>query len=737
MNDIEDEGMPTKEKRMKESLHKLNAWLTDFNETIGNRTFALAVRRGMIYLIPILMIGSLALVIMSFPVPSYQMKMEEWFGSDWKNLLIFIKDGSFNMYSLLLVVCISYTFASESCEKIKLNIPPILVVAVSLCSFAAIIGISKKEFDIASFGVSGTFIALLVSYLSTNLFIRLSVIRFPRMKSYADGADSTFQYAMAAIFPAAITISLFALIDQGLVGFFGINDVQTILTQGLGHIFQFIQSPFLSSILFILLVQIFWFFGIHGSNVLEHVAKDLFSSAMISNQVSIYSGQEPTHIITRTFLDAFTLMGGCGASLCLVLAILIVGKHRNIRKHAKISLIPVLFNVNELIVFGIPIVLNPIYLIPFIGVPILLVTTTYMAMQLGAVPYTCHPVEWTTPIVLSGYLSTGSIRGSFLQIFNLILGTLCYVPFVKADEIVTNRRLMNSLDQVIDVYKQMEEQGRKSTLLSRHDEIGNIARFITADLEGALAGNSLQMYYQPQVDFQGNIFGMEALLRWSYGSYGNIYAPLTIALAEESRLIDHLGYHILDMACADLKRLNQLGYIDMTMAINISAVQLENDHLVNDVEEVIQKHQIKPEQVKLEVTEQVALSGSSKMLHNIKRIKELGIKLVLDDFGMGHNSLIYLKEYEFDAIKLDGSLIRELIHNNNCKNIVSSIVSLGKALHYSVIAEYVEDEEQRQILYRLGCDHYQGYLYSKALPYEELVTYLESRQVDQPLEELS
>lgn len=729
--------MPTKGKRMKESLHKLNIWLTDFNETLGNKTFALAVRRGMIYLIPILMIGSLALVIMGFPVPSYQMKMEEWFGRDWKNFLIYIKDGSFNMYSLLLVVCISYTFASEYCEKIKSNVPPILVSAVSLCSFAAIIGISKNGFDISSFGVAGTFIALLVTYLSSSLFIRLSVIRFPRMKSYTDGADSTFQYAMAAIFPAAVTILFFALIDQALVEFFGINDVQIILTQSMGRIFQSIHSPFLSSVLFIFLVQIFWFFGIHGSNVLEQVAKNLFSSAMISNQVSLYSGQEPTHIFTRTFLDSFTLMGGCGASLCLVFAILFIGKHRNIRKHAKISFIPVLFNVNELIVFGMPIVLNPIYLIPFIFVPLLLVTTTYIAMLLGLVPYTCHPVEWTTPIVLSGYLSTGSIRGSLLQIFNLILGTLCYVPFVKADELVTNRRLMNSLDQMIMAYKQMEVQGKKSTLLSRHDEIGNIARFLTADLEGALAGNSLQMYYQPQVDFQGKIFGMEALLRWSYGNYGNIYAPLTIALAEESRLIDHLGYHILDRACADLKRLNQLGYLDLTMAINISAVQLENDRLVKDVEEVIQKHQIKPEKVKLEVTEQVALSGSNKMLSNIKQIKELGIKLVLDDFGMGHNSLIYLKEYEFDAIKLDGSLIRELIHNNNCKNIVSSIVSLGKALNYSVIAEYVEDEEQRQILYRLGCDQYQGYLYSKALPYEEIVNYLESYQEEQRLKEPS
>ena len=108
-------------------------------------------------------------------------------------------------------------------------------------------------------------------------------------------------------------------------------------------------------------------------------------------------------------------------------------------------------------------------------------------------------------------------------------------------------------------------------------------------------------------------------------------------------------------------------------------------------------------------------------------IKNLGVKLAMDDFGMGHSSLMYLKEYDFDTIKLDGSLVREILTNNNCRNIISSIVLLGKSLNYSVLAEYVEKEEQKRILHELGCEKYQGYLYSKAIPYQKLIKYISQK----------
>ncbi len=716
--------------KMREHLNKFVIWRKAIHKKLENLFFLTAMKEGMTCLIPMLMLGSVALVFISLPIPQYQMLMLKWFGIGWKNVFLYIRDGSFNIYSLLVLLCISHSFADMYNEKNGCSIPPISVSAVALCSYAAILGVSRGNFNVSIFGVTGIFIAVFVSFFSSFLFIKLSMVSFPRMKSYADGADASFQYAMTAIFPAAITITLFAVINQVLVHYFGINDIQFFFSKTLNYVFHQMNSPFLSSLFFVLLVHISWFFGIHGNNMLEPVAQSMFGSALYRNQAALHAGELPTHIFTKTFFDNFVLIGGCGASLCLVLAIFIAGKHKNLRKQAKLSAIPVLFNINELIVFGIPIILNPIYLIPFLFVPIILTVTSYLAMYFGIVPYTVHLVEWTTPIFISGYFSTGSLYGSLLQLFNLVVGTACYIPFVKSAEHSSNQNFMGKLLRVSQVYRHSEDQGEKSKLLNRHDEIGNISRFLTANLESAISDGSIQIHYQPQVNFEGKVFGVEALLRWEYGDYGMVYTPLVVALAEEAGIIDKLGYRVFDTACNDLKRLHESAIRDIVMSVNVSALQLENELFVRDLEKLLKKNEIRPEHLKIEITEHVALSGSKKVLTNLKKVKDLGIQLALDDFGMGHNSLIYLKEYKFDTIKLDGSLIKELTCNSNCKNIISSIVSLGTTLHYSVIAEYVEKEEQRQILHELGCNQYQGYLFSKALCYEELVTYLENAKTE-------
>jgi len=176
-------------------------------------------------------------------------------------------------------------------------------------------------------------------------------------------------------------------------------------------------------------------------------------------------------------------MGGCGTILCLISALFIKGRHKNQLQLAKLSFIPVFFNINELIVFGIPIVLNPVYLIPFLFVPIILTVSSFLSIHYGLVPHTSNLVEWTTPIFLSGYYSTNSINGSLLQLFNLVLGTLCYLPFVKFAQSVSDAQGRNNLNKVYDMFRQSEERGTASTLLTRQDDIGNISRFLAADLQ--------------------------------------------------------------------------------------------------------------------------------------------------------------------------------------------------------------------------------------------------------------
>ncbi|APM37723.1 EAL domain-containing protein [Clostridium kluyveri] len=694
------------------------------DEDLGNSSLLVSVRKGLTYMIPLLLIGSIALVFLSLPIPAYQNMMKEIFGDEWKNVFLYIRDGTFNILSLIMVLCISYSYIIELKEKYNHNVSPIIGCLVSLSSFIVVLGISKDNFSIKNFGVIGIFIAIIVAITSSMVFLKLSSLDFLKINAFTDGASSTFNYASNSIYPAAITIAVFAILNQILISVFGISDIQNFISNFFSEIFFKIKSPFWSGILFIFLIHILWFFGMHGSNILEPVAQSIFIPALAKNQTLVSLGQRPTNIFTKTFFDTFILMGGCGTVLCLVCAILIAGKYKNHRRLARLSSIPIIFNINELIVFGLPIVLNPVYLIPFLFTPIILTITSYLAVYSGLVPYTITTVEWTTPIFLSGYVATNSIKGSILQVFNLTLGILCYIPFVKLAESVSYIRMINSFRRVCTVFKENEEKGIVSTLISRNDDTGNISRFLTADLEYALKNNKVTLFYQPQVDYKGDIFGVEALLRWKHDIYGYIYPPLVIVLASEGHLMDKLSYWILNRVCSDLSKMNKLGFPNIIVSINMSVVQLENDYFVNNLEKSIKKHKIAQDKLEIEITEQIALRSSKDIRDRIMAMKKLGVRLAMDDFGMGHSSLMYLKEYEFDTIKLDGSLVREILYNNNCRDIIQSIVSLGKSLNYSVIAEYVEEEEQRDILYELGCHRYQGYLYSKPLNYDELIEYL-------------
>lgn len=708
-------------------FNKVLQVFSKIDERMGKSPVLRAIRSGLTYMIPILMIGSFALIALSLPIPAYQSFMESFFGSQWGNVFLYVRDGTFNIFSLIMVVCISYSYTVESQNRYSPQ-NPIITSSIALCTFIVMSGISKEGFTIAKFGVIGVFLAMLIALTSSMLFLKLSSYKFLRLKALTDGASASYSYAISAILPAAITVSIFSIVNQGLTYFFSISDMQNFLSDFFIGLFVKMGSTPWTGILFMLMVHLFWFFGMHGSNILEPVAQEVFVTALEKNQALAQAGMVPTEIYTKTFFDTFVLMGGCGAILCLVAAIFIWGRHKNQRRLAKMSFLPVFFNINELMVFGLPIVLNPVFIIPFLLVPVIITTVSYFAMRVGLIPCTQNLVEWTTPIFLSGYVATGSFRGSILQMFNLVIGTLCYVPFIKLSEGISTINMKHKLDKVYATFKDREGQSMMSSLLSRHDDIGGIARFLTADLEYDLDHEKLQLFYQPQVDSNDRIVGLEALIRWKHDNYHYIFPPLIIAMAEENQLIEKLGYWILDTACRDIKRIHREIDESIELSVNVSALQLEDSSFADKVREILQKHELNPKTLKIEITEQLALISSRKIVDHIIAIKAMEVKLAMDDFGMGHSSLLYLKEYEFDSIKLDGSLVKEIIYNNNCKEIVSTIVSLGNSLNYTVIAEYVETDAQRQVLHELGCNQYQGYLFSKAVPLDEAMGFIIERQ---------
>ncbi|MFA7349961.1 MAG: EAL domain-containing protein [Methylotenera sp.] len=227
----------------------------------------------------------------------------------------------------------------------------------------------------------------------------------------------------------------------------------------------------------------------------------------------------------------------------------------------------------------------------------------------------------------------------------------------------------------------------------------------------------LKLYYQPQVDHDGNIFGAETLIRWSHPEKGEIPPSIFIPLAEESGLILLIGRWTLVTACKQLKAWeNNQNTRHLTLAVNVSAHQFQQLDFVDQVLEVLSQTKADPSRLKLELTESMLVQNVETIIKKMNTLKAIGVTFSLDDFGTGFSSLSYLKRLPLCQLKIDQSFIRDLFTDPSDAAIVRTIVTLGQSLGLSVIAEGVETEAQRNTLAINGCLNYQGYLFGKAVP---------------------
>jgi EAL domain-containing protein (putative c-di-GMP-specific phosphodiesterase class I) len=233
--------------------------------------------------------------------------------------------------------------------------------------------------------------------------------------------------------------------------------------------------------------------------------------------------------------------------------------------------------------------------------------------------------------------------------------------------------------------------------------------FIKKELKRALGDGALQVHYQPIVASDGvRVMGVEALLRWNHPSRGAIPPATFVPVAEQCGLMKALGEFVLRKALSDALRWPQV-YV----AINVSPVQMADDGFVDLVGGVIKEIGIAPSRVVLEVTEGVLIDNPGETQKQLERLRGLGVRIALDDYGIGYSSLKYLQRFPFDKLKIDREFVAPLGRSANGAVIIHSVVGLGRALGLSVVAEGVETEEQRALLRLAGCDEMQGFLFSR------------------------
>jgi EAL domain-containing protein (putative c-di-GMP-specific phosphodiesterase class I) len=243
---------------------------------------------------------------------------------------------------------------------------------------------------------------------------------------------------------------------------------------------------------------------------------------------------------------------------------------------------------------------------------------------------------------------------------------------------------------------------------------------LESDLHTALAQQQFKLYYQIQVDTQGQPLGAEVLVRWQHPQRGLVSPAQFIPLAEETGLIVPIGEWVLDTACAQIRQWAEDSSLDgLVIAVNVSSKQFRQPNFVAQVEKAVGRHKIKPASLKLELTESLVLDNVDDTIAKMIALKEFGVSFSMDDFGTGYSSLSYLKRLPLDQIKIDQSFVRDITTNKTDMLMVKTILDLGKNFGMNVIAEGVETEIQLQMLKMSGCASFQGYLFSKPVPVEE------------------
>ncbi|WP_417884257.1 EAL domain-containing protein [Vibrio rumoiensis] len=245
-----------------------------------------------------------------------------------------------------------------------------------------------------------------------------------------------------------------------------------------------------------------------------------------------------------------------------------------------------------------------------------------------------------------------------------------------------------------------------------------------ADITKAISNDEFIPFYQPIMDVKsGKMIGVEALARWISPTKG-LVSPLDfIPTAEEYGLIKHIGYKILLKSCIDTQKAIREGMWDKDfhLHVNISVKQLQQEHFIDDIRDILEQSQLDVKHLTLEVTESNMADADTMVMQNMKAIRALGIGIAIDDFGTGYSSLSYLHKLPFDCLKIDRAFIKDLDTENAPSSIAAIIMGMAQNMSVTVVSEGVETEGQAQILKDLGCQQAQGFLYAKPQPFEEWV----------------
>lgn len=397
-----------------------------------------ALRDGLAITMPLIIVGSIFMILGNVPITGYNEFVNRIFGDGFAAKLLYPCRVTFDIVAVLAVFSISYQIAREK------DVDGVSAGAVSLAAFLLLIPVQTidvklsdgstlnlgKVWPTTNLGAGGLIVAILTAIIATEIFIY--VIKKNWVIKMPDSVPPAVAKSFAAITPGLIIITLFYFIRLGFEAT-SYETVFTFITKFVGAPLAKVGLSFGGMIFTIFLYMFFWTLGIHGTRVVFGVMDSILLPAMDQNRLALEAGKMLPNIVTKQFYDNFVNIGGCGAAISLVIAIFIVAKSKQLKTLSKLAIGPAIFNISEPIIFGVPIVMNPIMMIPFVLSNLSMGILTYIAMALNLVSKPAGvAIPWTVPAPISGFLATnGDWRAIILQLISITVSVLIYMPFVK------------------------------------------------------------------------------------------------------------------------------------------------------------------------------------------------------------------------------------------------------------------------------------------------------------------
>ncbi len=468
-------------------------------------------------------------------------------------------------------------------------------------------------------------------------------------------------------------------------------------------------------IIYELIRGVFWSIGINGHVILAPYKIELFRVTSES-LVLIEAGIGTMPILTSNFYDFYTGMGGSGNTLSLVLCVLLFAKNKGYRTLAKAALLLSIFNINEPILYGLPIMFNPMMIIPFLLAPIAGLIIAYFATLWGMVPPIMGVISWMTPPLIGGYLGTeGEISGSILQGVILLIGIAIYYPFfIRMDKLSMGKTALDSLTERFFTSEKIDTTKAIGSYIP-HLSINMAAQ---KNVEHLHKTGDFILYYQPQYDIdKQKVISLEALIRHrSYSGY--ITPPTFIESFSELGLLPELDFWVLEKAISTASLYAHDP--NFKVSINVSPETVLVPTFLTTVTQLVNRSSLSFTQLELEITEELLIKDEQQTKKTLNQLRSLGITIALDDFGSGYSSIAYLSRFDFDKVKIDRSLLLN-IDTERGRKLFGLAVELGQITGASIVVEGAETKDEVDFIQSLGIACIQGFFFYKPMPIEEVV----------------